>query len=186
MNISDITYYQVPDFSPKEFARKLSSLIVEVRKEKKKENVVFLCIGSDRSTGDSLGPITGYLLQKNGCFSTVLGTLKEPVHAINLEEALTQIETEHRDSVIVAIDASIGKKEHVGSITIGKGSIKPGLGVKKDLSEVGDIFITGIVGASGRFEPLLLQNTRLSVVMGLAECIYEGILLSNTFAELVP
>lgn len=181
MNVCDITYYQMPDFSPDKFACKLSSLILDVRRETQKEEVVFLCIGSDRSTGDSLGPITGYLLEKTGRFRTVLGTLKQPVHAINLEEALTQIENEYQDSIVVAIDASIGRKEHVGCITLGKGPIKPGLGVSKDLSEVGDIFITGIVGAGGRFEPLLLQNTRLSMVMSLAECIYAGIYAVENF-----
>lgn len=45
----------------------------------------------------------------------------------------------------------------------------------KDLAEVGDIFITGIVGACGRFEPLMLQNTRLSMVMEMADCICRGI-----------
>ena len=49
------------------------------------------------------------------------------------------------DHVIVAVDASVGRSEHVGCITLGKGALRPGLGVCKELQEVGDIFITGIV-----------------------------------------
>ena len=88
---------------------------------------------------------------------------------------MKQIHTEYQDHVVVAIDASIGRHEHVGYITVGLGSLRPGLGVRKNLGAVGDIFITGIVGSGGAWEPLLLQNTRLSVVMELADCIYEGI-----------
>lgn len=105
----------------------------------------------------------------------LFGTLSRPVHAINLEETMHQIRTEYRDHVVVAIDASIGRHEHVGYITVGLGSLKPGLGVRKNLGSVGDVFITGIVGSGSAWEPLLLQNTRLSVVMELADCICEGI-----------
>ena len=62
----------------------------------------------------------------------------------------------------------------MGYITLGRGAIRPGLGVSKNLMSVGDIFITGIVGYGGNFEPLL-QNTRLSIVMELADCICAGI-----------
>ena len=80
----------------------------------------------------------------------------------------------YRDYIIVAVDASVGRYEHVGYITLGRGAIRPGLGVSKNLMSVGDIFITGIVGYGGNFEPML-QNTRLSVVMELADCICAGI-----------
>ncbi len=51
------------------------------------------------------------------------------------------------DHVIVAVDASVGRSEHVGCITLGKGALRPGLG-SEELQAVGDIFITGIVGAA--------------------------------------
>ena len=54
--------------------------------------------------------------------------------------------------------------------------MRPGAGVDKDLAEIGDIFITGIVNVSGSMEQLLLQTTRLSVVMQMADFISSGIL----------
>ena len=184
MKYETISYYEPGDrFSPEQFGKHLTRLICEVQEEKQKNGVLYLCIGSDRSTGDSLGPLIGYLLEKNN-FPSVVGTLQKPVHAVNLEEAVTRLEVDCRDNVVVAIDASVGQKEHIGCITLGKGAIKPGLGVKKDLVAVGDIFITGIVGSSCRFEPLMLQNTRLSMVMELADCISRGIQSVENF--LVP
>ncbi len=173
-------YHQAGNgFSPQEFGEQLTSFVERVKEEHRKQGVLFLCIGSDRSTGDSLGPLVGYKLQQASQqiqpAMPLFGTLRQPVHAINLEETMHHIRTKYEDHVVVAIDASIGRYEHVGYITVGMGSLKPGLGVRKNLGAVGDVFITGIVGSGGAWEPLLLQNTRLSVVMELADCIYEGI-----------
>ena len=85
--------------------------------------------------------------------------------------------------VVVAVDASVGNLEHVGYVTLGKGSLKPGLGVSKDLCEVGDIFITGIVGSSRSGDPLMLQSIRLSIVMRLADCISRSICLGMNVLE---
>ncbi|MCX7773123.1 MAG: spore protease YyaC, partial [Clostridia bacterium] len=51
--------------------------------------VVVMCIGTDRSTGDSLGPLVGDMLTKWKLPGVqVYGTLDNPVHARNLEEVL--------------------------------------------------------------------------------------------------
>ena len=52
---------------------------------------------------------------------------------------------------------------------------KPGAGVNKQLPEVGDIHITGIVNVSGFMEFFVLQNTRLNLVMKMAKTIANGI-----------
>ena len=107
--------------------------------------------------------------------AAVIGTLDKPVHAMNLEVYAAYIRTHFPDHVIVAVDASVGQTEHVGCITLGKGALRPGLGVCKELQEVGDIFITGIVGGYGNYDPLMLQSVRLSVVMQMADSICESI-----------
>ena len=76
---------------------------------------------------------------------------------------------------IIAIDASLGMANHIGFITLGEGSLYPGIGVNKELPCVGDIFITGIVNISGMLNNLLLQTTRLDIVMKLADFICYGI-----------
>lgn len=140
--------------------------------------LVFLCIGSDRITGDSLGPLIGHQLTSR-CQPGfhVYGTLDDPVHALNLTDRLTVIRRRHPHALIVAVDASLGSRRHQGYITVGCGSIRPGAGAGKKLPEVGDIFITGIVNVSGSFEQLLLQTTRLSTVFHMADAITQGILL---------
>lgn len=154
-------------------SRRLSSLLTRSQKAAP----VFLCIGSDRITGDSLGPIIGTELKK--CFDgkiPVYGTLELPVHALNLSSVLTEIQAHHAGNTLIAIDASLGLPEHEGYITLGRGGLMPGAGVRKELGNVGDLFITGIVGPSGCHSHLTLQTARLSAVISVASRITDGII----------
>ena len=142
--------------------------------------IVFLCIGSERVTGDCLGPYIGYRLSQYhipGVF--IYGTLQNPVHAVNLSSILSRINHLHPQALIIAIDSSLGEKKHLGYVTIGNGSLYPGAAVQKDLPPVGDIFITGVVNISGILEYLTLQTTRLATVISLADIITQGILCSQ-------
>ncbi|WP_106406496.1 spore protease YyaC [Paramaledivibacter caminithermalis] len=144
------------------------------------DEIIILCIGTDRSTGDSLGPLTGYKMQKVlSRFKNVYvyGTLNDPVHAKNLEENIKKIYSSHKKPFIIAIDACLGKVDRVGYLTVSHGPIKPGAGVKKNLPLVGDMHITGIVNLGGFMEYIVLQNTRLSLVMNMAETISSAIYL---------
>ena len=137
--------------------------------------IVVLCIGTDRSTGDCLGPLTGTKLKTLNLFPHIYGTLDEPVHATNLEAQLKIINTAYSQPYIIAVDACLGKLENVGCVTIGHGSVKPGAAVNKDLPAVGNAYITGIVNVGGFMEHLVLQSTRLNLVMKMADTIAHGI-----------
>jgi len=144
--------------------------------------VIMLCIGTDRVTGDSLGPIIGYKLNRYsaGIFKEikVYGTLESPVHAKNLKETIDEIYSTYENPLVIAIDASLGNMNYVGYLTLGEGTIKPGSGVNKDLPEVGDIFITGIVNINGIMGSVSIQHTRLGLIMKMADIIYYGLVNS--------
>ncbi|WP_232698019.1 spore protease YyaC [Brevibacillus daliensis] len=140
------------------------------------QDLVVLCIGTDRSTGDALGPLIGTKLKTYYLeHITVYGSLEAPVHAVNLGEHIAQIETKHPNALIVAIDACLGQFQHVGCINVSDGPVKPGAGVKKELPAVGTFHITGIVNVGGFMEYFVLQNTRLHIVMSMAEVIASAI-----------
>ncbi|MNV21998.1 hypothetical protein D3C71_1129530 [compost metagenome] len=134
-------------------------------------NVVFICIGTDRSTGDSFGPIVGSLLKEYG-LTNIEGTLHQPVHAMNLKETVER----HKDKFIFAIDACLGRSDSVGKISATNKPIRPGAGVNKDLGEVGDASLTAVVNVGGFMEYFVLQNTRLSTVMDLAQTASNAII----------
>lgn len=147
-------------------------------KMKPNNQLIILCIGSDRSTGDSLGPLVGHKLCKcNIQNATVFGTLQNPVHAANLQNVTDYIYDNFDNPFILAIDASLGTRSHVGYYTLGQGPLIPGLGVNRSLPAIGNIHITGIVNYSGLFDNMLLQTTRLATVMTLADTISTGIII---------
>lgn len=138
--------------------------------------LVVLCIGTDRSTGDALGPLTGSKLSSRPARSfAVYGTLDQPVHAANLAENLERILRHHHDPFIVAIDACLGKTESVGCIGVKSGPLRPGTGVNKNLPPVGQVHVVGVVNVGGFMEYLVLQNTRLNLVMKMADIIADGL-----------
>lgn len=142
------------------------------------KELIILCIGTDRSTGDSLGPIIGHKLSNS--FSRysdvhVYGTLDKPVHAKNLQENIAFIYKSFEKPFVIAIDACLGRLDRVGYITIGKGPLNPGAGVNKKLPSIGDLSITGIVNLSGYMEYIVLQSTRLSLVMNMADVLVRSI-----------
>ena len=181
----ELYYYDTnQEFESADLAARLYMMIREEFDRSGKDQVLLLCIGTDRSTGDSLGPLIGYQLRNRGLkHIRVLGTLNRPVHAMNLEDTLSLVERYYQDHLIIAVDASVGMNDHIGCITLGRGSLKPGLGVSKELRSVGDLFITGIVSGSGSYDPVMLQSIRLSVVMRMAECISESVCLVEKLWE---
>lgn len=138
--------------------------------------LIVLCIGTDRATGDSLGPIIGYKLKAFYLDHLIVyGTLSNPIHAKNLEDTLLLIKRTYKNPLIIAIDACLGRSSHIGMVHLGEGPLTPGSGVNKTLPPVGDIFITGIVNFSGFMDVMILQNTRLNTVMEIADFIVVGI-----------
>jgi putative sporulation protein YyaC len=135
--------------------------------------VAFACIGTDRSTGDALGPLVGQRLTHLGlCEEAVIGTLARPLHALNLEQRLLPWCGGTPRPLLVAVDAALGPLAGVGTIALRRGGLRPGQGVGKALPAVGELAITATVNVqAGALEAQVLQSTRLYVVQALAETI---------------
>lgn len=145
----------------------------------KSKTVVYLCIGTDRATGDCLGPLVGTRLQCLLSDAEVYGTLQEPAHAANLQGIWANLQNICPAPLVVAIDASLGNAERVGFINIKKGFLQPGTALKKDLPKIGDFYISGVVNVGGYLEYMVLQNTRLSIVYRMADIIARSIFLAH-------
>lgn len=147
----------------------------------KNREIVFVCIGTDRCTGDSLGPLVGYKLKsfykeipKSNIY--IYGSLESPVHSKNISTIIDKIKANFNNPYIIAIDSCLGKINNIGKIFIENKPLSPGTALNKDLPPIGDLSITGIVNISGSYEFIILQNTRLYTVMSLADCISQGII----------
>lgn len=136
------------------------------------EDIYVLCVGTDRSTGDSFGPLVGDMLRRRG-FENVIGTLHDPCHAQNLEEMHDSIP---EGKFIIAVDSCLGKSSSIGKVLVRNRALKPGAGVGKKLKLVGNMHVVGVVNiADSGMDYLVLQNTRLSIVMDMADLAARAI-----------
>ena len=127
--------------------------------------LVVVCIGSDITIGDSLGPLVGTMIEKRNFNNVFLyGTLKSPITAkevISLEKNIKKL---HPYTPIIAIDAAVGNEKEVGQIKLQSSGLYPGIGVGKKINCIGDFSIMGIVAKRSKRPFQELQSTRLSFV----------------------
>lgn len=108
---------------------------------------IVLCIGTTRVPGDSFGPITGQILTDYFRVPTeIYGTVKNPVHALNLTQTITKIRLLHPDRKIIAVDSALCAGGRKGIVKTFPGPLRPGLATGKNLIPVGDFSVTATVG----------------------------------------
>lgn len=146
-------------------ARELEAFFAGIRDRHIRDAVTFLCIGTDRSTGDALGPLVGTKLTELG-FGHVIGTLREPCDATNLEQRMAEIP---EGRVIIAIDACLGMADSVGYYLVSGQPLQPAQSVGASLPEVGHYSIAAVVNVKGPKPYWTLQMTSLYKVMQMAD-----------------
>ncbi len=138
---------------------------------------VILCIGSDLSVGDSLGPVTGTKLKEKlsnlNCY--VYGTLSKPITAHEIKYMNEFLRCTHPASPVIAVDAAVGLAGDIGLIKVARRGIKPGSGANKKLSKVGDVSVMGRIAERSVVNYSLFSSTRLNVVYTMSEIISDGI-----------
>lgn len=139
----------------------------------------FVCIGTDRSSGDSLGPLTGTLLMEAG-YANVIGTLAEPCDSDRLQRLLQRIPA---GAVVLGIDACVGRPEAVGYFRLAREPIEPGRSMGRPLPPVGDWSIAAIVCENKGNPAFVLQRTPLNRVLTMSRDIVKAV--QNVFPPAV-
>lgn len=137
-------------------------------------NSIIVCIGTDRCIGDCLGPLVGTLLKKTNFNLPVFGTISDPIHALNIDKKLEQINSNYPNATIIGIDACLGNSECIGEIQARNYSIRPGKGVGKKLPHVGNASIIGIIAAT---EDTVFNSSsiRLDLIFKMAKTIVRSL-----------
>ena len=113
--------------------------------ENKGYQIVVVCFGTPSVVGDSLGPKVGTILKNYNLPCYVYGTEERPITAKNMAEYISHINTVHKGATVLSVDASLGKKEKVGHISVRKDGVCPA-GVKGQKRRFGDVGLLGVVG----------------------------------------
>ena len=119
------------------------------------------------------------MLNDKGFKYPVYGTLKKPIHALNIYETIEDIKKTHTNGNFLAIDACLGSKSNIGIIQIREGPIFPGKGVGKKLPQIGHHSIVGIVDKIDENNKFSFNNIRLNFILELSEIICSSILLAT-------
>lgn len=121
---------------------------------KDERDVVIVCFGTNAISGDALGPAVGTLLTKKyNVPAFVYGTDEAQINGKNMQEWMSFIKSVHENSLLIAVDASLGSKDKVGQIVLRDDGVCPS-GVTGKSRRFGDVGILGIV-AQKQGDPLM-------------------------------
>ncbi len=144
------------------------------------QEIVFLCVGTDRIIGDSFGPLVGtklieLLKECNYSNINIYGSLEENLSYKNINKVLKRI---NNKDLIIVIDAALSKKENIGKIFVSNSKTILGKSLEKNKIEIGDISIKSVVAKDykiARSNFKALQNISLNGVMTISNIVSEGI-----------
>ena len=166
------------------FANQFSDTICQLTKNKLYSNIIFLCIGTDRVTGDSFGPLVGYKLKnilKHIQKIDIIGDLDETVSNENILDAIKYIQTNYKNPFIVSIDSALSTRKNVGDIIVSDRGIYLGTSIREKKIYIGDMSIQGVVAKNtciSQYNFKRLQNVNLGIVMKMADTVANGIISS--------
>lgn len=136
---------------------------------------VIICVGTDLTIGDSLGPIVGTMISDKFSQTYIYGKLGSPVTAKDIKPLKDFILKVHKNAKTLVIDAAIGNTGDVGYLKMSSAPIRPGLGANKLLPEIGNVNLIGIVAEKSAANYSFLNLTRLSPIYKMAQAISDGV-----------
>lgn len=142
-------------------------------------DIIFICVGSNKITGDSLGPIVGAKLkQKLGTNIAIIGTTETPVNYENIKEINDNIKIKYLNPCVICVDSAMGKNADIGKIIVNWGGITLGKAVNNGIYLESHINIKGVVGKEEEeiltnFRELTLVNK--NVIEKMSNEVTEGI-----------
>lgn len=152
----------------------------EELRSKIKSAPVYMCIGTEKVFADSLGPRVGTLLNlqmEKPMF--VYGVCDQNITAENLCRSYEFIRAMHPDNPIVVVDAGVGETEQLGKVQLCDSGILPGAATNKNLPQIGDVGIVGIVAERGMNDFYTLNSAKDKLVGEVAQFIAEALIAAS-------
>ena len=166
------------------------SFFKQIYKVKNKfSDYVFLCIGTNKITGDSFGPFVGnFLLQEMPYQNNihVIGNMNKNISYLNAEYNIKKIYKKYKKPCVIAIDSALSNPKNVGKILVTNSKIKLGEGVGKRRQEIGNISIKGIVAKDYSlpyYNFYILKLAPKEFVINLAKITAKGICEVNSYIK---
>lgn len=145
-------------------------------------NIVFLCIGTNKVTGDCFGPYVGTFLKKSfNEFQNIkiIGDLNNDITYNEIKNLEKIIENECKNSLIIVIDSALSDKENIGKVFVQNRGLKYAEGLRKQNNRIGNISIKAVVGknANNSFRNFkTLKGVSIESVQTLSNFVARGII----------
>ncbi len=150
-------------------------------------HIIFLCIGTEKIIGDSVGPIIGSNIKNlENEYIKVYGICGKNLDFSNAKNIIEKVYKKYSNPFIITIDAALSKEKRTGEIYIGEGFMKIGTALEKSITFYSNINIKCVVGKYNSLNQKeninILNNVVKERVYSLAEIVSQGIkiILENT------
>ena len=115
-------------------------------------DIIFLCVGSNKIIGDSVGPLVGQMLnntlkeEKNEKKIKVYGNMKDTLNYKNASKVLEEILNQYEKPFMITIDSALGNEKMIERIVVNAGTIQIGNSLGPGIRYDSHINIKGVVG----------------------------------------
>lgn len=178
----------------KRFVWEFSNIL---KSKQQNKNIIFLCIGTNLVTGDSIGPIVGTNLKndlknitkfKSELYLTnrnieVLGDMSNNISYNNIEDNIKNISN---DNFIIVIDSALSTEDNIGKIFVHNRGLKYAESLKRKNNLIGDMSIKAVVGKNtkNRLKNFkVLKNTSTKRILAMSNFVSKGIIDAMCFTE---
>ena len=142
-------------------------------------NLIFLCIGTNKVVGDSIGPIVGNSLKcMENDFVQIYGTIENTLNFRNAKEIIERLQVDSMNPFFVTIDAALSESNNKGDIVLSEGYIKIGKALQKSICFYSNVNIKCVVGKSYKEKERNLTELRkvsLQETIKMADIVSNGI-----------
>lgn len=148
--------------------------VLESKIKNENRELVFVCIGTSKVIGDSLGPLVGSYLKKNSKLQ-VCGDLKDNICK---KSDINRVFHNLSNKCVIVVDSAISNVDKVGEIFITSPKIIDYVGIKQDKKLKCDIIIKGVVSTYDNCNYRNLKNLKnvdFNFVDDLAKFVSSGI-----------
>jgi len=183
----------------KEYKRFVWEFSNILNRNKQNKNIIFLCIGTNKVIGDSIGPIVGTNLKKdlknnlkfkgNLNFDNnikIIGDMSNNISYNNIEDNIKNLKNTSKDNFVIVIDSALSSENNIGKIFVHNRGLKYAESLKRNNEIIGDMSIKAVVGKNtqNRFKNFkILKNISFQRVITMSNIVSKGIIDAMCLVE---
>lgn len=143
---------------------------------KNNNEIVLMCIGTDRIIGDSFGPLIGYNLKKyNMQHVYIEGDINNVISESNILKETYRVYEKYINPFVICVDSCLSSIYKEKTIIVEEHGTIPGSSLRKNNMVLGDMSIKGVVASYSKNNYSALFNVKLNTIIGMVDIVVDGL-----------